>query len=102
MTDTATDTIAKPAFVTDDHLEFLDDLRASGKTNMFGARPYVKKAFKMLTDDQARDILLYWMKTFKGSLCPGCGQELERTSHLNHFRLKHWPHGLGVTIEKRP
>jgi hypothetical protein len=29
-----------PEFVTDDMLEFLDRLRKSGVTNMFGAKPY--------------------------------------------------------------
>ena len=56
--------IERPAFVTDKHLEYLDALRESGVTNMFGARPYVKHAFKKLTDQQAGAVLVYWMKTF--------------------------------------
>lgn len=54
----------RPAFITDDHLDFLDCLRESGATNMFGARPYLKKEFRELKDDQAAEILSYWMKTF--------------------------------------
>lgn len=43
---------------------FLDDLRESGVTNMFGARPYLMEEFSKLTDAQAREILSQWMKTF--------------------------------------
>jgi hypothetical protein len=54
----------RPDFVTDEHLEYLDALRKSGVTNMFGATPYVQKAFKKLKGDQAKKVLLYWMHTF--------------------------------------
>jgi len=57
------ETTARPDFVSDEHLEYLDDLRESGVTNMFGAGPYVQKEF-MLNKDEARDIVLYWMKSF--------------------------------------
>jgi len=53
----------KPEFVEEEHLEFLDDLRESGVTNMYGARPYLIDAFD-LDKNTARDILSYWMKTF--------------------------------------
>lgn len=46
------------------YLEFLDDLRDSGVTNMFGARPYLMEAFPELTKDDAAEILAHWMKTF--------------------------------------
>lgn len=35
------ETMERPEGLTDDHLEYLDELRESGVTNMFGARPYV-------------------------------------------------------------
>lgn len=55
----------RPEFCTDDHLEYLDALRESGVTNMFGATPYLEKAFKGLKkDNKARDVLLYWMSSF--------------------------------------
>ena len=54
----------KPSFVTDDHLEFLDELRESGVTNMFGARPYLKKEFRTLSNDEAGEVVSYWMRTF--------------------------------------
>ena len=57
-------TVERPSFVTDDHLEYLDLLRESGATNMLGARPYLKKEFKIKDDDQAAAILTYWMKSF--------------------------------------
>lgn len=54
----------QPEFVTNEHLEFLDDLRESGATNMFGARPYLMEAFPDLSDEEAATALAYWMKTF--------------------------------------
>jgi len=48
---------------TQEQLEFLDDLRESGVTNMFGAAPYVQDAF-FLTKQEARAILSEWMKSF--------------------------------------
>lgn len=54
----------RPAFITDEHLEYLDDLRESGATNMFGARPYLMRTFRTLKGDEAATVLSYWMKTF--------------------------------------
>ncbi len=56
-------TIEKPTKLTDEHLEYLDELRESGVTNMFGASGYLVREFD-LTKDEAREILSYWMKTF--------------------------------------
>ena len=42
---------------------FLDELRDSGITNMFGAGPYLEREFG-LTRYQAKDILLEWMQTY--------------------------------------
>lgn len=56
-------TTDRPAHVTDDMLDYLDELRESGITNMFGAAPYVAKAFDLSTED-ARAVLTYWMRTF--------------------------------------
>ena len=47
----------------DEMLEYLDELRESGITNMFGARPYLMSAFD-LTGPQAAKILTHWMRTF--------------------------------------
>lgn len=47
----------------DECFEYLDTLRESGETNMFGAAPYLQSAFG-LSRYQAKDMLLDWMKTF--------------------------------------
>lgn len=54
----------KPEKCTEKHLEYLDDLRESGKTNMYGAAPYLQKEFPGLNDREAREVLTYWMETF--------------------------------------
>jgi len=46
------------------HLLFLDSLRESGITNMYGAGAYLENAFQSLDRDSASEILSYWMKTF--------------------------------------
>lgn len=43
---------------------FLDELRDSGATNMFGAAPYIVEEFGV-TRQEARDLLLNWMQTFE-------------------------------------
>ncbi len=53
----------RPEIVNDEHLEFLDDLRESAATNMFGASTYVKDEFDC-TKKEAREIVGYWMETF--------------------------------------
>jgi len=53
----------KPEIVTEEHLVYLDELRESGETNMFGAAPYVANEFS-LPSWAARTILAYWMETF--------------------------------------
>lgn len=58
-----TKTTERPAYCTDEHLEFLDELRESGVTNMYGASPYLQRAFP-LDKDEAIKVLSYWMKTF--------------------------------------
>lgn len=53
----------RPDCVTQEHLEYLDNLRESGITNMFGAGQYIERAFSV--DRQtAGEILQYWMKSF--------------------------------------
>lgn len=47
----------------EDYFGFLDDLRDSGVTNMFGASPYLEREFG-LDRHEARDILLQWMRSF--------------------------------------
>ena len=42
---------------------FLDDLRNSGKTNMFGAGSYLEQVFN-IDRHSARDYIVEWMETF--------------------------------------
>ena len=53
----------RPDYCTDEHLEYLDDLREAGIVNMFGARPYLMDAFG-LSGDEAAAVLGYWMVSF--------------------------------------
>ena len=43
--------------------EYLDDLRVSGVTNMYGAGPYVEGAFSV-SRREAGDLVVEWMETF--------------------------------------
>ena len=54
----------RPEIVEEEYLEFLDILRESGVTNMFGATPYLQEEYPELSKKEARDILTYWMNTF--------------------------------------
>ena len=42
---------------------FLDVVRSSGVTNMFGAGSYIEEHFKV-SKYEARDFLMEWMRTF--------------------------------------
>lgn len=53
----------RPDFITDDMLEYLDEVREAGFTNMFGAAPYVQEAFG-LSRNEGHTVLQYWMRTF--------------------------------------
>jgi hypothetical protein len=56
--------IEKPECLTEEHLLYLDRLRESGVTNMFGAVPYILIEFPELSEKQAKQVLIFWMKTF--------------------------------------
>tara|TARA_R110000751_G_scaffold94798_3_gene185052 strand:- start:126 stop:287 length:162 start_codon:yes stop_codon:yes gene_type:complete len=45
------------------HKEFLNELRDSGVTNMYGASPYLSAAFGIPTK-KAREILGEWIRSF--------------------------------------
>jgi hypothetical protein len=47
-----------------EEFEYLNVLRESGATNMFGASPYLEQAFG-ITKTEARTILKLWMESFK-------------------------------------
>lgn len=53
------------------YFEFLDDLRASGAVNMFGATPVLRRKHRgELKEDEARAVMSAWMKTFKRDKSP--------------------------------
>ena len=54
----------RPAIVSDEHLGYLDALRESGETNMFGAGAYLRRDFPGLSKKEAGDVLSYWMSSF--------------------------------------
>ena len=50
----------------DKYFEYLEQLRQSGETNMYGAAPYLQREFSelRLEPDRAKDILLAWIGSF--------------------------------------
>jgi hypothetical protein len=44
--------------------EFLDDLRETGVTNMYGATSYIVAAFGFINKKTAGELLAEWMTTF--------------------------------------
>lgn len=46
------------------YFKYLDNLRNSGKTNMFGARPYLMDSFSELSKEEASKILSDWMNSY--------------------------------------
>lgn len=46
--------------------EYLNDLRESGATNMFGAPPYVEQRFSM-SKSESRKLVSLWMNNFNES-----------------------------------
>ena len=54
----------RPKYLTNEMLTYLDELRESGDTNMYGAVPFLRSEFSELNKFQAGDVLGYWMNTF--------------------------------------
>ena len=48
----------------DEVFGFLDELRKSGVTNMFGAVPFILERFPNIQRQEASQLLGKWMKTF--------------------------------------
>ena len=46
------------------YFRYLDNLKDSGETNMFGARPYLMNRFPELTKEKAEKILSDWMDSY--------------------------------------
>ena len=54
----------KPNHITDTHLKYLDDLRESSVTNMYGAGIYLEQEFNLSTKI-ADEVLHYWIESFE-------------------------------------
>lgn len=52
-----------PKDIESKHMIFLEDLRQSGQTNMFGAVPFIQLKFK-IDETKSRDILLFWLDNY--------------------------------------
>jgi len=46
------------------YYNYLEELRQSGVTNMFGAIPYLQEEYPELTDEEAKNILKSWMENY--------------------------------------
>lgn len=53
----------KPEGMTEEHFTYLDELRESGETNMFGAGAYVERRF-CVSSATANKFVSHWMETF--------------------------------------
>tara|TARA_R110000824_G_C14987294_1_gene654833 strand:+ start:508 stop:684 length:177 start_codon:yes stop_codon:yes gene_type:complete len=49
------------------YFEFLNELRESGTTNMFGAGPHLENEFPELNRQEAKEVVLEWMESFDKS-----------------------------------
>ena len=55
--------LSKPDYTEEDVFVFLDAVRESGVTNMFGASPYIRDEFGC-TRYEANRLLTKWMETY--------------------------------------
>jgi hypothetical protein len=52
------------------YFEYLDDLRESGQTNMYGAASYLLRDHPGMTNQEANAVVGAWMKSFSTTLPP--------------------------------
>ena len=48
----------------EEYFAYLEDLRKSGVTNMFGAAPYLQEMFD-LTEQTSKKVLSEWMRSYE-------------------------------------
>lgn len=58
------ETVEKNPTKYNKYFDWLEDLRRSGITNMFGAVPYLQTRFK-LSEQSATNVLSYWMQNYE-------------------------------------
>lgn len=63
----------KPEGMTEAHFKYLDDLRASGRMNMFGAAAYLADDMN-ISESAAGKYLKHWMETFNERFSEGSTQ----------------------------
>jgi hypothetical protein len=54
----------KPAFVTEEHLKFLDVLQKGGMVNMFESPQILREAYPELSWLECKGVFKYWSDTF--------------------------------------
>lgn len=57
--------MTKPT-LTPEHIKYLENLRDSGRTNMWGAAPFLAKKFKLSQED-ADSLVVQWIGSFDKS-----------------------------------
>ena len=83
------------AFIKDTVFTYLKDLRVSGKTNMFGAIPYLERDFGM-PRAKAREALAQWMAEYENPEKPeyekpsvdGLFDSVPKTQGFEHWNTK--------------
>jgi hypothetical protein len=56
--------MSEAQILTDEMREFLEELRESGETNMFGAAPYLQSEFDLSRRDSEK-ALMEWIRSFR-------------------------------------
>jgi hypothetical protein len=71
MSDDKSDTFVYINEAQKEYFEYLDGLRASGITNMYGGAEYLRAEFPKMHKRDSYKILSRWMETFGERGCPG-------------------------------
>jgi hypothetical protein len=74
-------------FIKDTVFTYLEDLRVSGKTNMFGAVPYLERDFGM-PRAKAREALAQWMAEYEKPSVDGLFDSVPKTQGFEHWNTK--------------
>ena len=94
-----------------EYFSYLNDLRDSGKTNMFGAGEYLERAFN-IDKSEARKILAAWMKSLSENKDPGASlgpgpkagpDGVKNSAYTNQFKYKLVPKkikGSGIIVKQ--
>ncbi|WP_028584336.1 hypothetical protein [Desulfogranum mediterraneum] len=56
----------KPAYLKEEHLDFLDDLMQSGQMTSFKVSQILMHRFPFLSFEQVNTILAYWIFSYAG------------------------------------